>query len=62
MREKLTERSFEDDMSFLLSITLQYYLKEVFPLQVVETPKSRKKERLALLKKVRSIRNLLFAS
>lgn len=62
MQETLTARSFEDDMRFLLSLTLRHYLREVYPLQVVETPKLKKKERLTLLKKARSIHALLFTS
>jgi hypothetical protein len=62
MQDAMTTCPFMDEMTFMLALTLRHYLMEIYPLQVVESPKMKKKERLALLKKARTIGALLFVS
>lgn len=48
------------EMRFILAVTLRHYFLEVYPLSLHQGSKLKKKLRLTLLKKVRSILGMLF--
>ena len=60
MQECLSKPDTDRDMQLILAVTLRHYLKEIFPLEVVKNSLLRKKERLGLLKKIRSVHQTLF--
>ena len=50
----------KDEMRYIFGVTLKHYLGEVYLLHLYEGSKLKKKMRLGLLKKARTITSLLF--
>lgn len=61
MQDKLAAAEGDRQMTAILAITLRVYLKSVYPLTVVQGQKLKKKARMALLKKARTLLQELFA-
>jgi hypothetical protein len=62
MKDTMGEQPQNDDMKYILAVTLQAYLQETYLLSLYQGSKLKKKMRLTLLKKARTITSLLFRS
>ena len=60
MQRAIGESPLEDDLRYIIAVTLKHYLKEVYPLSLYQGSKLKKKMRLSLLKKVRAISETIF--
>lgn len=60
MQEALGNAPGQDDMRYILGVTLKHYFREVYVVGLFQGGKLKKKMRLSLLKKVRSIFSMLF--
>jgi len=62
VQDILSKSIADSSIRQILAVTLKHYLVEHYPLSVVNSCRSKKKVRLALLKKARAITTALFSS
>jgi len=61
MKDTLSAQGPSKAMVHMLGMTLKYYLQNVYPLTVCQGIKLKKKDKLSLLKKVRTVLAMLFS-
>jgi len=60
IQDVLTNRPSANSMTYIMGVTLRHYLQYVYPITIAQGIRLKKKARLALLRKARTISKLLF--